>query len=186
MRYTEKNDTRGKGRRYPWNDNWESPCIFRRRRPLNRPRFFRSWEWPAPTRSVSSAAPDWHQLLRDLVPIRGQDLLRRRPGGLPPPAGPGGARIPLRDGCPTPTRWPGRCCIRRRTPDIPPPSGMERCAFCSCSRSCLTRSGPACPLTSGWTLNSARRRNSPTAVWRRSTAASATGSGRNTSMRCSA
>ncbi|SCJ15254.1 Rhomboid family [uncultured Blautia sp.] len=45
------------GRRYPWNDNWESPCIFRRRRPLNRPRFFRSWEWPAPTRSVSSAAP---------------------------------------------------------------------------------------------------------------------------------
>lgn len=50
----------------------ESPCIFRRRRPLNRPRFFRSWEWPAPTRSVSSAGADWHQLLRDLVPIRGR------------------------------------------------------------------------------------------------------------------
>lgn len=94
---------------------------------------------------------DWHQLLRDLVPIRGRISCADawRPSA---PCWTRWRRIPLRDGCPTPTRWPGRCCIRRRTPDIPPPSGMERCAFCSCSRSCLTRSGPACPLTSGWTL----------------------------------
>ena len=185
MRYTEKNDTRGKGRRYPWNDNWESPCIFRRRRPLNRPRFFRSWEWPAPTRSVSSAAPTGTSCFGIWCPS-GAGSPAPTPWRPSAPCWTRWRRIPLRDGCPTPTRWPGRCCIRRRTPDIPPPSGMERCAFCSCSRSCLTRSGPACPLTSGWTLNSARRRNSPTAVWRRSTAASATGSGRNTSMRCSA
>ena len=118
---------------------------------------------------------DWHQLLRDLVPIRGRiscaDALA--------------AFRPLLDQvAPDPAEgWLSYAYQVARALLYP---ASDPCAFCSCSRSCLTRSGPACPLTSGWTLNSARRRNSPTAVWRRSTAASATGSGRNTSMRCSA
>ncbi len=128
---------------------------------------------------------DWHQLLRDLVPIRGRiscadALAAFRPllDQVAPDPAEGwlsyayqvarALLYPASDPGHTSAQWDGALCFLQ----------LLQVLF-DAERTCL-------PLTSGWTLNSARRRNSPTAVWRRSTAASATGSGRNTSMRCSA
>ena len=101
---------------------------------------------------------DWPALLAPLAPIeerisceKALEAFRPVLDGLAPEPGEGWALCAYRTAV--------SLLYPRRTRTTPPPSGTGPCAsFNSCGPS-STRSGRPCPLTSGWTSPSARKRN---------------------------